>query len=673
MLVPFTSVPRRLLAGGWIAAATAGFAFFLLHTLAGAGGPGLDRFSSVWVYDALEVLAVVAVGLRAATVDTERTAWAFLAASVASWTIGDLLWEVAYAGAPPFPSWCDLFYLGFYPPAYVGLALLVRTRLAHFNRSVWLDGLMAALAVGAVGAAVLLEVVLRGSHDDVLASATNIAYPLGDIVLLALLVGVWGLAGWRPGRGWLTIGGALALTATADGTYLYESAVGTYKAGTILDALWPAALILLAVSAWLPGAVGRKVAVQHRPLAATPVLCGTIALLVLVDAYVERRNPIAVALAAATIATVIARTVLTFHENAQVTAAATTLALTDALTGLWNRRKLLADLEALFAEAVPPPRLLVLFDLNGFKTYNDNFGHPAGDLLLARLARKLADAVGPGDGCYRLGGDEFCVLAEVPGERTAGFLTSTCDALAEHGEGFSVSTAFGCTFLPEDASTPADALHVADQRLYAHKYGTLLRGGQPHRALVQALYEREPDIEDHITSVTELSLLVGRELGLEKQALEELEVAAQLHDIGKLAIPDATLQKAGPLDAHEQALIEQHTIIGQRILSASPAFSRVALVVRASHEHWDGRGYPDALAGTDIPFAARIIAVCDAYSAMTSPRPYRTVADQNVALAEIARCAGGQFDPEIALAFRRALAAAGAQSSPIAGVGRVEA
>src|SRR6185437_15649217 len=138
---------------------------------------------------------------------------------------GDLLWEVAYAGAPPFPSWCDVFYLGFYPPAYVGLALLVRSRLAHFNRSVWLDGLMAALAAGAAGAALLLEVVLRGTHEDVLASSTNLAYPLGDIVLLALLVGVWGLAGWQPGRGWLTIGSALALTAIADGTYLYESSV----------------------------------------------------------------------------------------------------------------------------------------------------------------------------------------------------------------------------------------------------------------------------------------------------------------------------------------------------------------------------------------------------------------------------------------------------------------
>ncbi len=257
--------------------------------------------------------------------------------------------------------------------------------------------------------------------------------------------------------------------------------------------------------------------------------------------------------------------------------------------------------------------------------------------------------------CFRLGGDEFCVLARVEPDQTEAFLEATTAALSESGEGFVVTTAFGCVFLSEEASASSDALHLADQRLYAQKYQSLVRNGQPHRALVQALFERQPGLVDHISEVTELSLRIARELELGRPALEEIELAAQLHDIGKLAIPDATLAKPGPLDEHEQALIHEHTAIGQRILSASPAFSKVALIVRATHERWDGGGYPDRLGGGEIPLAARIIAVADAYSAMTSTRAYREPFTPRAALAEVERCSGAQFDPEVVEAFVRSI------------------
>ncbi len=365
---------------------------------------------------------------------------------------------------------------------------------------------------------------------------------------------------------------------------------------------------------------------EGRPLAATPLACGTIALAVLVDSYLQHRNVVGVALAAATLATMIARTLLTLRENARVGDRASALAVTDPLTGLWNRRKLLADLDAALDHGQPLPQLLVMYDLNGFKLYNDSFGHPAGDALLTRLANKLSRSLPPLGGCYRLGGDEFCVLAYVPGSEIERFLSDTTAALAESGEGFDISTAFGCVFLPDEAGRASEALHLADQRLYAQKYHSLLRNGQPHRVLLQALFEREPYMREHVGGVARLSLGVARELGLGEQALEELELAAQLHDIGKLAIPDATLEKSGPLDADEWALIHQHTVIGERILNASPAFQEVGRVVRATHERWDGAGYPDGLAGDEIPVAARIIAVCDAYSAMTTQRTYRGLA-----------------------------------------------
>src|SRR5262249_38087358 len=129
--------------------------------------------------------------------------------------------------------------------------------------------------------------------------------------------------------------------------------------------------------------------------------------------------------------------------------------------------------------------------------------------------------------------------------------------------------------------------------------------------------------------------------------LEELRLAAELHDVGKLAVPDEILRKAGPLTEEEWAFVERHTLVGQRILAAAPSLARVGEIVRATHERWDGTGYPDGLAGEAIPLAARVISVCDAYTAMTARRPYRLPVTSDAAIEELTRCAGSQFDPEL--------------------------
>ena len=652
--------------GIWLAVVGCGLTFFVLHVTVNLGGSGLNSFASNWVYDGLELAAALAVGARAVLVPAERPAWLLMAIGVMSWTLGDISWTLIYAGHPPFPSLADVFYLGYYPPSYVALALLVRFRLSRFNASVWLDGVMAALAIASLGAAILLEVILRQTHGGLLSDATNLAYPLGDIVLLALLAGVFALAGWRPGWGWATIAAALVVNVIADSVYLYQTAVGTYVSGTILDALWPLSLLLLAYAAWAAPTRQARLALEGRPLAATPIVCGTIALAVLVDSYLQHRNLVGVVLATATLATMIARTLVTFGENARMTAQASVLARTDPLTGLSNRRQLVTDLAAVLDNEEVPDRVLVLYDLNGFKMYNDTFGHPAGDALLVRLANKLARSLPPGSGCYRLGGDEFCVLASVAGADTERILSDTTAALGEKGEGFDISTSFGCVFLPDEATDSSAALHVADQRLYAQKYQSHLRNGQPHRVLLQALFEREPHLQEHVSGVARLSLLVARELSLDERALEQVELAAQLHDIGKLAIPDATLERPGPLDEDEWALIHNHTAVGERILNASPAFSEVAKIIRATHERWDGHGYPDRLVGAAIPIAARIITVCDAYSAMTTERPYRPSVGHVAAIAELRRCAETQFDPDVVAAFER-IHTAETRLSPLAG------
>jgi len=323
----------------------------------------------------------------------------------------------------------------------------------------------------------------------------------------------------------------------------------------------------------------------------------------------------------------------------------------DELSGLGNRRKLVSDLARLSADPAHE-LILVVYDLNGFKDYNDTFGHPAGDALLRRLAGKLAAAVDPAHGePYRLGGDEFCVLAAPPEKGVERLLHDTVEALREEGDGFAVSTCFGASFIPSEAQDASSALTIADRRLYAQKHATKVSRGQPHTVLLEAMFERDPDLREHGRSVAAHAVAVASSLGFDGRELEELTLAAELHDIGKIAIPDAVLNEPGPLSDDERKLMQQHTVIGQRILAALPELQTVGTVVRATHERWDGKGYTDGLAGHAIPLGGRIIAVCDAFEAMISTRPYAAPRTAVEALEELRRCAGTQFDPDIVRVF----------------------
>lgn len=327
----------------------------------------------------------------------------------------------------------------------------------------------------------------------------------------------------------------------------------------------------------------------------------------------------------------------------------------DELSGIGNRRGLMVDFERFAGRG--EEFVLVVYDLNGFKDYNDAFGHPAGDALLQRLAARLSDAVDPSVGSsYRLGGDEFCVLASA-GDDVEALLAATVAALSEEGDAFSISTCYGAVFVPTEAEGFSAALSLADGRLYSQKHLSRATRLRPHAFLLDALSERDPELRAHVSSVSSLAAAVGLELGLEAMELDELRLAAELHDIGKLAIPEKVLQKPGPLTPPERMLMEQHTLVGERILGAVTTLDRVGAVVRSTHEHWDGRGYADGLAGEAIPLAARIIAVCDAFEAMISARPYAAPRTVDEALDELTRCAGTQFDPAIVEVFSAVLPA----------------
>jgi diguanylate cyclase (GGDEF)-like protein len=324
--------------------------------------------------------------------------------------------------------------------------------------------------------------------------------------------------------------------------------------------------------------------------------------------------------------------------------------LTDALTGIPNRRKLKADLEEGLKQASRDrPLLLMLFDLNGFKGYNDTFGHPAGDALLIRLARALDAAMTQHKAtAYRLGGDEFCILAPVDPDNTTPIVAAAAEALSEHGGGFSITASYGAILLPQESQDVTEAMRLVDQRMYTQKTSKRRSPDRQSRdVLLRALHERNPELAERHAAVARLAEAVGERLGLSNEDHAQLRQAAELHDVGKLAIPEELLHKPGPLDPEEWAFVRRHPLAGERIIAAAPALAPAAKLVHATHERVDGSGYPDGLSGQQIPLGARIIAVCDAFTAMTFPRTYAPQLTVPQAIAELRHCAGTQFDPSV--------------------------
>jgi diguanylate cyclase (GGDEF)-like protein len=323
----------------------------------------------------------------------------------------------------------------------------------------------------------------------------------------------------------------------------------------------------------------------------------------------------------------------------------------DPLTGLANRRQLSDDLRSACNDATPEsPVRLLMFDLDGFKAYNDTFGHLGGDLMLGRVSRAFKSAVGSRGRAYRLGGDEFCAL--LWGDRGEGIVGDCLQALSADGEGFSIASSYGSVALPAEACDPDVALQLADERMYAHKDSSRASAGRQTRDLaLQILAAHEPVLHAHSSHVAELTAGVARRMGLAGHELADAIRAAELHDIGKVAVPYAVLHKPSPLDEHEWELMRHQPTIGASILSAAPALAQVAEIVGATHERYDGSGYPRGLVADQIPLASRIVFVCDSFDAMISARPFGEAKTEASALEELNRHAGTQFDPQVVEAF----------------------
>jgi diguanylate cyclase (GGDEF)-like protein len=635
----------------------AGLTVYMVQAGFGLGDAGVASFFATEVYLALAVGAAGVCLARIVLVREERLAWICFFVSLASWTLADALWLFApdQVAEPPLQWITDALYLTMYPGFYAGLLLLMRSRLRPFRTSLWLDGVAGGLAVGALGAALALGPVLEGASGTTYETVIALAYPLGDLLLVIIAVAAIGMTGWRPGSAWAFIALAAMTSAVADTAYLYKVAVGTWHDGTIIDVAWSVSMLLTALASWRPLPRAGTAVVPGWRTILLPVGFALCSLGVLLWGSYAGVGHLATALAAAGLLAALARGALSYLENARMLRRRESEAMTDGLSGLPNRRRLMTDLDHA-AHAPDRPVTLVFFDLNGFKQYNDTFGHGAGDSLLARLGAALAGALGDSGDAYRLGGDEFCALLHERHERDAPAILKAAAALTETGGGFSVTASYGVVVLPDEARNANEALGLADERMYSHKRSGRFSSRQQARSvLLQVQSEREPDVHSHASSVADLALLVGRRLLLDSEQMDMLARAAELHDIGKVAIPQEILHKPGALTESEWAFVRQHTVIGERILSAAPALASVGQIVRGTHERWDGGGYPDRLAGEEIPLEARIIGVCDAFDAMTSDRPYRPRMSVEPALHELERCAETQFDPAVVEAFVAAI------------------
>ena len=368
-------------------------------------------FIDTWGVDSFELVVALAALARSIIPRPGRGFALVLGLGLLSWGIGDTLWSLE--GNPPGISAADVFYLLFYPLVYVAMMILIRSELRAASASVWLDGIVAGLGAAAVCAAFGIDTILTSATGSPLSVAVNMAYPIGDLILLTLVVGALVIVTGWPARLLLLAAGCFVM-AIGDTVYLIQSSVGTYQVGTPLDATWAIAIFLLSLSAWQR--VGRSRGAADKQVAGfiLPTISMIAAVMILMVGNRVHVSAIALGLAIATLLVAGVRRLLTRREISVLAEAKEHQAVTDDLTGLGNRRQFSGNLEAAFRSldsgGTQGTILAFLFiDLNHFKEINDSFGHLTGDSLLRQLGARR-DCTPLDDVLVRLGGDEFGVL-----------------------------------------------------------------------------------------------------------------------------------------------------------------------------------------------------------------------------------------------------------------------
>ena len=451
-----------------------GLAVVVLYDWVGIGGPSLDVAINSVVYDVVVVCAGFGCLTRALRGGPERGAWFAIAAAVFAWAAGEIWWTTYIEGSasPPYPSPADLGYIAFYPLAILGLYLLVRARAGELDRRLWMDGAIAALGTAALGAALIFEFVADRASGTTAEVVTTLAYPFGDVVLISLIVGVIALTRWRPGRTLTLLLAGLAVMAIADVAFTLQ----TYDAipgGSWIEPLYLLSAVLLGAEAWQPDTTRIDPDARFdgwREMVVPGIVAGAMIVLGFLQ-YLHSSSALTTVLWSLTMLAVLGRLALSLRENTRLLE----MVRTDHLTGLGSQARLKMDLESRGGDSTAP-LTVILLDLNGFKHYNDTFGHPAGDKMLGLLGTRLQAKMAPQGIGYRLGGDEFVVLVKGKlGDREA-VAARAAEALSSHGSGFDLSAAWGIASVPEEADSAAAAMQLADVRMYAQKESRRLAG-----------------------------------------------------------------------------------------------------------------------------------------------------------------------------------------------------
>jgi diguanylate cyclase len=519
-----------------------------------------------WAMCAFELVAcALAIG-RGLVWRPGRAVCLTLGAAMSMWAIGDvaLTYESLGGASPPTPSVADIFYLAFFPLAYLGLALMLRRESTRLVPATWLDGAVAGLGAAALCAAFAFHSIAHVTGGGAAAVATNLAYPLGDVLLLAMVVGGSAMLSSRGGRAWLFLSAGCALNAVGDTFNLFGSS-GTHV-GIVVDGLaWPTAIWLMSMAVWLRP--GRADVLGRRPAPGflLPGLGAASALAVLLLGSMHPIAPVAVGLAAATLAIVGVRLALSVRSLRTLTEERHRQAVTDQLTGLGNRRRLAHVLETFFADhensATDARSLAFLFvDLNHFKEINDSFGHPAGDQLLTQIRPRIQTCLGQSDLLVRIGGDELAVILLDSGAeraaRVAERLSATLhDPFVLDMVSVRIGASIGIALAPGHAVDADELMRCADRAMYRSK-----RGGSPFE-----IHDAQLDSDsDRLRLVEELrTAIAGHEFELHYQPQINLRDGTIAAVEALLRWPHPRLGYIPPLDflplAEEAGLMRELT------------------------------------------------------------------------------------------------------------------
>jgi diguanylate cyclase (GGDEF)-like protein len=501
---------RRVLATAWILLlATMGLA--ALHTLFGVGGKTLHAPIRDLASSVAYVLVAVIVWMRVLAVGAARTPWIVLATGITLYGAGNVLW-VSWLQAlpePPIPSLSDGLWLSLYPLAYIGVVKLALTGVRRVSAGVWLDGLIAGLGICAIGATLVFRPVLDAATGPAQAVATNLAYPIADLILVALVLGLSAVRGWRFDVAWAAIGGGFMILAAADVIYLLQVASGALESSMVANLFYMLGVALLAAAAWQRPSPAPRPLVERWSVLIVPGAAFAGALALLVVDHFDQLHPLAFGLAILTLAASLVRTALTFRD---VRALATTRrqALTDDLTALPNLRLFRIRLDQAIDEARDSGGscALLVIDADRFKELNDTLGHQAGDIVLRQIAPRLSEGLRAIDTVARIGGDEFGLVLRGPiDEQGAVAVADAVRAAMERpfvvGDlSLHMPVSIGIALYPEHGDRAGELQRRADVAMYrAKSMGT---GRESYQS------EFDAGLRDRLTLVGDLKTAIGR-------------------------------------------------------------------------------------------------------------------------------------------------------------------